>query len=163
MRCFEGTKGKILRLRSGEKTNAVSETVELRTYIETFPALESRAAIFFATYRLHRACLWWRGRLLLSKPWTSDFSDSFFFGDVQMKTATTDSRWSGLKRRFLMVALLAGITGSQVGCGCECATVATLATAVAAAGPVVFVAREVQEARKTQLEIDRLEAARDSQ
>ncbi len=58
-----------------------------------------------------------------------------------MKTSTTDSRWSGLKRRFLIVALLVGITGSQVGCGCECATVATLATAAAAAGLVVFLAR----------------------
>ena len=80
-----------------------------------------------------------------------------------MKTSTTYSRWSVLKRRLLAMAVLVGITGSQLGCGCECATVATLATAVAAAGPVVFVAREVQEARKTQLEIDRLETERDSQ
>ena len=59
-----------------------------------------------------------------------------------------------------MLALLAGITGSQVGCGCECATAAAVA---ALATPVVFLAREAQEARKTQLEIDRLEAERNSQ
>ena len=75
-----------------------------------------------------------------------------------MKTSTTNSRWSGLKRRFLMLALLAGITGSQVGCGCECATAAAVA---ALATPVVFLVREAQEAHKTQLEIDKLEAARD--
>ena len=79
-----------------------------------------------------------------------------------MKTSKTGSRWSGLKRRLLMVAVLVGITGSQVGCGCECATVATLATAAAAAAPVVFLAREAQDARKTQLEIERLEAERQS-
>ncbi len=60
-----------------------------------------------------------------------------------------------------MLALLAGITGSQVGCGCECATAAAAVAALAT--PVVFLVREAQEARKTQLEIDRLETARDSQ
>ncbi|MBC7968309.1 MAG: hypothetical protein H7Z17_20580 [Fuerstia sp.] len=79
-----------------------------------------------------------------------------------MKTSTTDSRWSALQRKLVMGALLVGTTGSQVGCGCECATVATLATAAAAAAPVVFLAREAQEARKTQLEIERLEAERQS-
>ena len=80
-----------------------------------------------------------------------------------MKKLETDSRWSGLKRRLLMLAVLVGIAGSQVGCGCECATVATLATVAAAAAPVVFLAREAQDARKTQLEIERLEAERQSQ
>ena len=75
-----------------------------------------------------------------------------------MKTSTTDSRWSGLKRRLLMLAVLVGITSSQIGSGCEYATVATLATATAAAAPVVFLAREAQDVRKTQLEIERLEA-----
>ncbi len=59
-----------------------------------------------------------------------------------MKTSTTDSRWSGFKRRMVTVAVLVGITGNQVGCACECATVATLATAAAAAGLVVYLARE---------------------
>jgi hypothetical protein len=48
-----------------------------------------------------------------------------------MKSLTSDSRWSGLKRRLLMVALLAGIAGSQVGCGCECAAIGTLTTIAA--------------------------------
>lgn len=59
-----------------------------------------------------------------------------------MKTATTDSRWSGFKRRMVLVGVLVGITGIQLGFGCECATVAALATAAAAAGLVVSLARE---------------------
>ena len=74
-----------------------------------------------------------------------------------METSTTGLQWTGLKRKLVIVALLAGITGSQLGCGCECATVAAVA---AVAAPVVFLAREAQEARKTQLEIERLEAER---
>ena len=77
-----------------------------------------------------------------------------------MKTSTNGSRWTGLQRKLVMGALLVGITGSQVGCGCECATVAAVA---AVATPIVFLAREAQEARKTQLEIDRLETERPSQ
>ena len=74
-----------------------------------------------------------------------------------MKTSTKGSRWSAIQRKVAMGALLVGITGSQIGCGCECATVAAFA---AVATPVVFLAREAQEARKTQLEIDRLETER---
>ena len=40
---------------------------------------------------------------------------------------------------------------------------ATVAAVAAFATPVVFLAREAQEARKTQLEIDRLESDRTSQ
>jgi len=61
----------------------------------------------------------------------------------------------GGRKRLLVVALLLGLTGSQLGCGCECATVATV---VAVAAPVVWVAREFQEARKTEREIELLEA-----
>ena len=77
-----------------------------------------------------------------------------------MKTSTTGSRGTVLQRKLVMCALLVGITGSQVGCGCECATVATV---VGVATPMVLLAREAQEARKTQLEIDRLETERTSQ
>jgi hypothetical protein len=80
-----------------------------------------------------------------------------------MKSLTSDSRWSGLKRRLLMVALLAGIAGSQVGCGCECAAIGTLTTIAAGTAPVVYLVREAQEARKTQLEIEHLEAELTSQ
>jgi uncharacterized protein YcfJ len=76
-----------------------------------------------------------------------------------MKALMTESGWSPLKRRLLMGALLVGITGSQVGCGCECATVAAIA---ATAAPVVFVAREIQEARKTEREIERMDSERRS-
>ena len=77
-----------------------------------------------------------------------------------MKALMTGSCWSPLKRRFLMGAMLVGITGSQVGCGCEC--VATAAAIAATAAPVVFVAREIQEARKTEREIERMDAERRS-
>ena len=56
--------------------------------------------------------------------------------------------------------MLVSVTGSQIGCGCECATVATLATAAA---PVVVAVREVKEARKTEADIERLEAERRAQ
>ena len=58
-----------------------------------------------------------------------------------MKTSTTGFRWTGLQRKLVMCALLAGITGIQVGCGCECATAAAVA---GLAAPVVFLAREAQ-------------------
>ena len=74
-----------------------------------------------------------------------------------MKTSTTGLRWTGLKLKLVMGALLVGITGIQVGCGCECATAAAVA---ALATPVVFLAREAQEARKTQLEIEWQEVER---
>jgi hypothetical protein len=40
-----------------------------------------------------------------------------------MKTSMTESRCSGLKRRLLMLAVPVGISGSQPGCGCECAAI----------------------------------------
>ena len=71
-----------------------------------------------------------------------------------MKVLITGSFWSSLKRRLLMGAILIGITGSQVGCGCECAGAAAV---VGLATPIILLAREAQEAKKTQLEIERLE------
>lgn len=58
-----------------------------------------------------------------------------------------------------MGALLLGITGSQVGCGCECAGAAAV---VGLATPIILIAREAQEAKKTSLEIERLEAEKRS-
>lgn len=77
-----------------------------------------------------------------------------------MKTSKTYSRWSGLKRRLVMLAVLVGMTGCQLGCGLKCETVAGFGPAVA---PVVFLPREIPEARKTELEIERLEAERRAQ
>ncbi len=58
-----------------------------------------------------------------------------------------------------MGALLVGITGSSVGCGCECAGAGAV---VGLATPIVLLAREAQEAKKTNLEIERLETQRRS-
>lgn len=59
-----------------------------------------------------------------------------------------------------MGALLVGIAGGHVCCGCKC--VATAATIAATAAPVVFVAREIQAAQKTEREIERMDAERRS-
>ncbi len=56
-----------------------------------------------------------------------------------------------------MGALLLGITGSQIGCGCECAGVAGV---IGLATPIILLGRELQEAKRTDLEIERLEEER---
>ncbi len=78
-------------------------------------------------------------------------------GDQDMTNLTLSSVFNSIRRKFGVGAMLVGVTFSQLGCGCECATAATV---VGLATPVVWVAREVQEAKKTELEIERLEAAK---
>jgi hypothetical protein len=56
-----------------------------------------------------------------------------------------------------MGALLLGITGSQIGCGCECAGVAGV---IGLATPIILLGRELQDAMKTDLEIEQLEEER---
>ncbi|MFN8706282.1 MAG: hypothetical protein ACK526_13470 [Planctomyces sp.] len=71
-----------------------------------------------------------------------------------MNALKTESCWSPLKRRFLMGALLLGVSGSQMGCGCECAGVAGV---IGLATPIILLGRELQEAKKMVLEIERPE------
>ena len=53
-----------------------------------------------------------------------------------------------------MGALLLGVSGSQMGCGCECAGVAGV---IGLATPIILLGRELQEAKKMVLEIERPE------
>ena len=76
-----------------------------------------------------------------------------------MQTSQITPKTNTLRKNFLIGTLLLGLTGSQSGCGCECATVATV---IGIATPVVWIARETREARKTELEIKRLEAAKEA-
>jgi hypothetical protein len=58
--------------------DALRDSVD-ETYIKPLlKLLPKESLLVSATLGHHRACLSWRGRLLLSKPLTSDFSDSFF-------------------------------------------------------------------------------------
>lgn len=77
-----------------------------------------------------------------------------------MKTSMSDTFFGSVKRRFMVGAVLLGITGSQLGCGCECATVAT---AIAAATPAIMVAREIREAREAEIQRNLREAAKNAE
>jgi hypothetical protein len=74
-----------------------------------------------------------------------------------MKALLTESCSSRVMRRFLMGALLLGITGSRIGCGCECVGAAGV---IGLATPIILLGRELQDAKKADLEIERLDEER---